>query len=149
MDTSLVESFSLDHTKVIAPFVRLAGRYEGPKGDVISKFDLRFLQPNKGAIPTSAMHTLEHLLAIYFRKEIDNVIDVSPMGCRTGFYFLCFGEAKPVIVMNALEKVLKKVISTREIPAANAIQCGNYLDHSLSGAIEYAKIALEGLRVLE
>ena len=30
-----VESFNLDHTKVVAPFVRLAGTMEGLNGDVI------------------------------------------------------------------------------------------------------------------
>jgi len=77
---------------VRAPYVRLASKYTGLNGDVVSKYDLRLLQPNEGAIPTSAMHTLEHLLAIYFREFLENVIDISPMGCRTGFYFLCFGS---------------------------------------------------------
>ena len=30
-----VESFNLDHTKVVAPFIRLAGTMEGLNGDVI------------------------------------------------------------------------------------------------------------------
>ena len=42
-----VESFNLDHTKVVAPFVRLAGTMEGLNGDVIKKYDIRFKQPNK------------------------------------------------------------------------------------------------------
>ncbi|EPB8250809.1 S-ribosylhomocysteine lyase, partial [Clostridium perfringens] len=42
-----VESFELDHTKVKAPYVRKAGIKIGPKGDIVSKFDLRFVQPNK------------------------------------------------------------------------------------------------------
>ena len=41
-----VESFELDHTKVKAPYVRKAGIKIGPKGDIVSKFDLRFVQPN-------------------------------------------------------------------------------------------------------
>lgn len=149
MDISLVESFSLDHTQVQAPFVRLAGRYRGPKGDVISKFDLRFVQPNQGAIPTGAMHTLEHLLAISFREEMEGVIDVSPMGCRTGFYFLVFGEVDSHAVLDAFKNVLEKVIAAKETPAATAVQCGNFQDHSLSGAIEYARKALDGLHVHE
>ena len=147
MDITSVESFSLDHTKVKAPYVRLAGRYTGPNGDLVSKFDLRFLQPNQGAIPTSAMHTLEHLLAIYFREFLDNVIDISPMGCRTGFYFLCFGELKTDIVEDVLRKSLNKVLTTVSIPAANEIQCGNFRDHSLVGAKAYAKIVLESLEI--
>lgn len=47
-----VESFTLDHTKVKAPYVRLITVEEGPKGDKISNYDLRLVQPNKNAIPT-------------------------------------------------------------------------------------------------
>lgn len=41
-----VESFNLDHTKVAAPYVRLAGLKEGKNGDVVHKYDIRFTQPN-------------------------------------------------------------------------------------------------------
>lgn len=60
-----VESFKLDHNKVKAPFVRKCCVLEGKMGDKVSKFDLRFLQPNKEAFGTAAMHGLEHLLATY------------------------------------------------------------------------------------
>jgi len=133
-----VESFSLDHTKVKAPFVRKCGAEKGVKGDSISKFDLRFLQPNEEEMPTSAIHSLEHLLAGFMREKIDNIIDISPMGCRTGFYMIAWGEVEVDTVIDALEYSLKKVIDEEEIPAANAIQCGNYRDHSLELAKEYA-----------
>ena len=41
-----VDSFNLDHTKVTAPFVRLASEKTGRKGDIVSKYDVRFCQPN-------------------------------------------------------------------------------------------------------
>lgn len=41
-----VESFELDHTKVKAPYVRLITVEKGQKGDQISNFDLRLVQPN-------------------------------------------------------------------------------------------------------
>ena len=56
-----------------------------PKGDQISNFDLRLVQPNKNAIPTGGLHTIEHLLAGLLRDRIDGYIDCSPFGCRTGF----------------------------------------------------------------
>lgn len=143
MKSFSVESFNLDHTKVIAPYVRLAGKISGPNGDVVCKYDLRFLQPNQGSIPTSAIHTLEHLLALYLREYIDSVIDLSPMGCRTGFYLLCFGELTTDTVLTALLKSLQKVMETKEVPAANEVQCGNYRDHSLFGARAYARMILE------
>ena len=42
-----VESFTLDHTAVKAPYVRLITVETGAKGDKISNFDLRFVQPNE------------------------------------------------------------------------------------------------------
>ena len=79
-----VDSFNLDHTKVIAPFVRLASEKTGRKGDIVSKYDVRFCQPNKEFMPTGAIHTLEHLVAEYIRDELPRiVIDFSPMGCRS------------------------------------------------------------------
>ena len=39
-----VESFNLDHTKVKAPYVRLADKKMGLNGDKILKYDVRFSQ---------------------------------------------------------------------------------------------------------
>ena len=138
-----VESFKLDHTKVKAPYVRKCCVLDGAKGDVVSKFDLRFLQPNSETFGTAAMHGLEHLLATYLRETLDNIIDLSPMGCRTGFYLILWGDVEPSIVKEGLEKALKMVLDANEIPAATAVECGNYKDLSLFGAKEYAKDALE------
>lgn len=134
-----VESFELDHRNVIAPYVRKAAIDTGKLGDIVSKFDLRLVQPNEAEIPTAAMHTLEHLLATYLRENLSGLIDISPMGCRTGFYLIMWGDRDPKEVRDALENSLQKVINTKEVPATNEIQCGNYRDHSLFAAIEYAK----------
>ena len=139
-----IESFELDHTKVKAPFVRKCGLQNGEKGDYISKFDLRFMQPNEEELPTGAIHTLEHLLAGYMREKMNNIIDISPMGCRTGFYLIAWGDRDEKEVVEALEYSLKKVLDTKEeeVPATNAVQCGNYRDHSLFAAKEYAKYVI-------
>lgn len=135
-----VESFELDHTKVVAPYIRRAGSYEGEKGDKITKFDIRFMQPNKEAMNMSGIHTLEHLLAVYLREEqlSEDVIDLSPMGCRTGFYLTVWGDKTVEDIEVPLINSLKKVLQTKEIPAANEVQCGNYKEHSLEEAIKYA-----------
>ena len=138
-----VESFELDHRKVKAPYVRKCCVLEGPNGDKVTKFDLRFLQPNVEAFGTAAMHGLEHLLAHILREKIEGIIDISPMGCRTGFYLSIFGDVSPETMKNALEDALKEVLEAKEIPAANEIQCGNYRDLSLFGAKEYAKKVLK------
>ena len=63
-----VESFDLDHTKVKAPYVRMCSVYTGEKGDVVTKFDVRFTQPNKAEMESDGLHTLEHLMATYLRE---------------------------------------------------------------------------------
>lgn len=142
-----VESFELDHTKVVAPYIRRAEIYEGEKGDKVTKFDLRFIQPNKDAMNMSGIHTLEHLLAVYLREEnLDkDIIDLSPMGCRTGFYLTMWGDKEVDDIKNPLVNSLKKVLDTKDIPAANEVQCGNFKEHSLEEAKEYAKSFIENI----
>ena len=137
-----VESFALDHTKVKAPFVRKCTVLTGEKGDKVTKFDIRFMQPNKEEMQSEGIHTLEHLLATYMRDDMDDIIDLSPMGCRTGFYMTAWGEDDVKTVIGAVENSLKKVLETEDVPAMNEVQCGNYRLHSLALAKEYAKNAL-------
>lgn len=139
-----VESFSLDHDAVIAPYVRIAGQETGDKGDVITKFDLRFVQPNEQEMPTGAVHTLEHLLAGYIRDYLTGVIDISPMGCRTGFYMVTWGEMTTQEVAVALTKVLQRVVDStwEDVQGRQRQECGNYRDHSLIGAQAYAQDVL-------
>jgi S-ribosylhomocysteine lyase len=137
-----VESFELDHRLVKAPYIRKCCVQTGEKGDHVTKFDVRFLQPNVEAFGTAAMHGLEHLLAHELREELQGVIDLSPMGCRTGFYLTMWGDREPAEVKRALEAALTRILDATEIPAANAVQCGNYRDLSLFGAKEYAKAVL-------
>ena len=89
-----VESFNLDHTKVDAPFIRLADRKELPQGDTLVKWDIRFKQPNVEHLEMPAVHSLEHMFAEHARNHADNVIDFGPMGCQTGFY-LCLLYTSP------------------------------------------------------
>lgn len=138
-----VESFELDHRKVKAPYIRKCCLLQGEQGDKVTKFDIRFLQPNKEAFGTAAMHGLEHLLAHELRGRLEGIIDLSPMGCRTGFYLSIWGDRDALEIKKALELSLKRILEAKEIPAANDIQCGNYRDLSLFGAKEYAKEALE------
>lgn len=138
-----VESFELDHRIVKAPYIRKCCVLNGEKGDKVTKFDIRFLQPNKEAFGTAAMHGLEHLLANFLRESLNGIIDLSPMGCRTGFYLSIWGDREASEIKVAVEEALKKVLDAREIPAVNEIQCGNYRDLSLFGAKEYSKLVLD------
>lgn len=153
--TTRVESFDLDHTKVRAPYVRLAGRKQGPRGDRISKWDLRLVQPNRAEVPTGPLHTIEHLLAGYLRDALSGsdteVIDASPMGCRTGFYLTLLGEPEADDVRSAFVDALGAVARhDGEIPGCSPERCGNWRDHSLPGARAWAADVLsEGVEVQE
>ena len=104
-----VESFDLDHTKVVAPYVRLAGTKKGVNGDVVTKYDIRLKQPNKAHMEMPALHSLEHLMADRIRNHSDDVVDLSPMGCQTGFYvsFLNYDDFEGVLTI--LEKTAQDV----------------------------------------
>ena len=141
-----VESFTLDHTKVKAPYVRLITVEEGPKGDKISNYDLRLVQPNKNAIPTGGLHTIEHLLASLLRDRLDGVIDCSPFGCRTGFHLIVWGEHSTTEVAKALKYSLEEIrepITWEDVPGTTIKTCGNYRDHSLFTAKEWCRDILE------
>lgn len=141
-----VESFTLDHTKVKAPYVRLIAVEEGPKGDKISNYDLRLVQPNKNAIPTGGLHTIEHLLASLLRDRLDGVIDCSPFGCRTGFHLIIWGEHSTTEVAKALKSSLEEIrdnITWKDVPGTTIKTCGNYRDHSLFSAKEWCRDILE------
>ena len=114
---------------------------------MITKFDIRFCQPNQEFMPTGAIHTLEHLSAEYIRDEMEGVIDFSPMGCRTGFYFTVWGDRNEEEIANHLLNVLDKVaVWDKPGPATTLEECGNYRDHDLEGAKKYAKKWCDGIR---
>lgn len=141
-----VESFTLDHTKVLAPYVRSIGTEKGPQGDIISNFDLRLIQPNMSAIPTAGIHTIEHLLASLLRDRLSGVIDCSPFGCRTGFHLIMWGKPTAHDVAVALKASLEEIVSSIEwsdVQGTTAVSCGNYVDHSLFSAKEVSKHVLE------
>ena len=134
-----VESFNLDHTKVAAPYVRLAGVTEGTNGDRIFKYDLRFCQPNQEHMEMPAIHSLEHMMAEFSRNHSNQVVDISPMGCQTGYYFALINHEDYEDVLLILEKTLNDVLEATEVPACNEVQCGWAASHSLEGAKEIAR----------
>lgn len=145
-----VESFTLDHTAVKAPYVRLISVEHGPKGDAISNFDLRFVQPNQNAIPTAGLHTIEHMLAGYLRDHLDGVIDCSPFGCRTGFHLIVWGTPDTAKVTHALKLSLEEILTAtwQDVQGTDIKSCGNYRDHSLFSAQEWCReILAQGISI--
>lgn len=140
----LLDSFKVDHTKMKAPAVRLAKKMVTPHGDRLAVFDLRFCIPNKDMLPPKGMHTFEHLFAGFMRNHLNSkdveIIDISPMGCRTGFYMSVIGEPAAEAVINAWQLACKDILAADEnsIPEANIYQCGSADYHSVPEAREIA-----------
>ena len=138
-----VESFNLDHTKVKAPYVRLACVTDGDFGDKIYKYDLRVCQPNQEHMEMPSLHSLEHLMAELSRNHSDKIVDSSPMGCQTGFYIALLNMGDYDEVLQLIENTLKDVLSATEVPACNVVQCGWAASHSLEGAQQIARGLLD------
>ena len=137
----LLDSFTVDHTIMPAPAVRRAKGMKTPSGDDITVFDLRFVKPNKDMLSSEGIHTLEHLFAGFIREHLNSknveIIDVSPMGCRTGFYMSVLGtpsEKKVAKAWKASMEDILKVEKKKDIPELNLYQCGTYKMHSLKDA---------------
>lgn len=134
-----VESFELDHNAVKAPYVRHCGVHKVGTDGVVNKFDIRFCQPNKESMKPEAMHSLEHLLAYNIRKHAAkynhfDIIDISPMGCQTGFYLVVSGNPTVEEIIDLMDATMKDALEITEVPAANEMQCGQAKLHDLEGA---------------
>jgi len=145
----LLDSFTVDHTIMPAPAVRKAKGMKTPSGDDITVFDLRFVKPNEEILSERGIHTLEHLFAGFMREHLNTknveIIDLSPMGCRTGFYMSLLGTPSEERVADAWEASMKDVLDVKEqkdIPELNIYQCGTYKMHSLDEAKEIASSIL-------
>ncbi len=141
----LLDSFTVDHTRMAAPAVRVAKTMQTPGGDTITVFDLRFCLPNKEILSERGIHTLEHLFAGFMRDHLNGdgveIIDISPMGCRTGFYMSLIGTPSEERVAAAWLAAMEDVLGVREqqeIPELNEYQCGTCAMHSLDEAREIA-----------
>ncbi|MGB0989960.1 S-ribosylhomocysteine lyase [Halarcobacter sp.] len=142
----LLDSFRVDHTIMPAPAVRVAKTMKSPSGDIITVFDLRFCVPNEKMLGEKGIHTLEHLFAGFIREHLNSdtveIIDVSPMGCRTGFYMSLLGAPTEEQVATAWKQAMEDVLnvqSQNDIPELNEFQCGTYKMHSLEEAKEIAQ----------
>jgi len=142
----LLDSFTVDHTIMNAPAVRVAKTMQSPSGDTITVFDLRFNKPNESMMGEKGIHTLEHLFAGFMRNHLNGkgveIIDLSPMGCRTGFYMSLLGTPSEEQVSQAWLASMNDVLNVErmeDIPELNEYQCGTYMMHSLEEAKEIAQ----------
>lgn len=129
-----VTSFGIDHD------VLLRGIYVSRKdtigNETVTTFDIRMKEPNREMVmDTSVMHTIEHLMATFFREHpvwAEKTIYIGPMGCRTGIYAIFKDELESTDVAKIIGESFDYMANFQgEIPAAKAVMCGNYLDHNL------------------
>lgn len=130
------ESFALDHDAVVAPYVRKAGEARLLSGGTVCKWDLRFTQPNTEHLEMNVIHSVEHMLATTLRTVTDAVIDISPMGCQTGFYVAVdadeLGEFEKFA--DVLSRGIERALTLDSVPGSSRIECGWAQSHSLEGA---------------
>lgn len=139
-----IASFTVNHDKLNK------GMYiSRVDGDVIT-YDIRMKKPNGGDyLSNGALHTFEHLFATYARNSelSEAVIYIGPMGCRTGFYLLLRDKVTPNKAIALVKESFAFIAGFEgEIPGSRREECGNYLEHDLSGA---KSVAGDMLRILQ
>lgn len=149
-----IASFTVDHTTLM-PGVYVSRQDRDEKtGAVITTFDMRITRPNlEPVMDTAAVHALEHLLATFLRNDSEwseRCVYVGPMGCRTGFYLLVFGEITPLEIAPALIRAFEQIVDFEgEIPGARPEACGNWHDADLNMAKWWASRYLKTLHTLD
>ena len=137
-----ITSFTIDHIK-LQPGLYVS-RKDRMAGQTVTTFDLRLTKPNdEPVMNTAEVHTIEHLAATYLRNDPDwqdKVLYFGPMGCRTGFYLLLWGDYCSRDVLELVKDCFRFVRDYRDdVPGASAKDCGNYLDMNLSMANYWGK----------
>lgn len=131
-----ITSFTIDHTKLM-PGIYIS-RVDG---DIVT-YDLRVCRPNHPPfMEVPAIHTIEHIFATLARNSAmsEDIIYFGPMGCRTGFYLLVRNPDHEAVIA-LIKQILAGIADWQdEIPGNSAVECGNYLEHDLPTAREYAR----------
>lgn len=143
-----IASFSVNHLS-LKPGVYVSRRDCDPNtGAVVTTFDIRLTAPNdEPVMNTAECHTIEHLGATFLRNHAEwasRIVYFGPMGCRTGFYLVVFGEVGSSEILPLVRELFEFVRDFEgEIPGAKPEECGNYLDQNLAMARWLASRYLE------
>ncbi len=134
-----IASFSVDHTQLLPGVYVSRSDEDATTGCITTTFDLRMTAPNREPVmDTAAVHAIEHLGATFLRNDAqwaDKVIYFGPMGCRTGFYLVLFGDYQPQDVADLVTRMFEFTRDfTGDIPGAKPEECGNYHDSDLAQA---------------
>lgn len=134
-----IASFTVNHL-TLEPGVYVSRVDRDPTTDaVVTTFDIRLTSPNREPVMNTAeVHTIEHLGATFLRNDgewKERVVYFGPMGCRTGFYLVMFGDVTSRDVLPLVTRLFEFVTRFEgDIPGAAPEACGNYLDQNLPTA---------------
>ena len=126
----IIQSFTIDHTHL------KPGIYVSREDKGFTTFDLRITEPNQEpAVAPSAMHSMEHLMATWFRNSRvkDDVVYVGPMGCLTGMYIIMTGTYTVHDMRQLTIECLEWILTQTEVPATEPLpmckwESARYLD---------------------
>lgn len=143
-----IASFSVDHNQLLPGVYVSRSDADSTTGCITTTFDLRMTAPNREPVmDTAAVHAIEHLGATFLRNDAewaDRVIYFGPMGCRTGFYLVLFGDYQPADVADLVTRLFTFARDFEgEIPGAKPEECGNYHDSDLNQAKWWARRYVE------
>ena len=143
-----ITSFTINHIK-LQPGVYVS-RKDTHNGVTITTFDLRMTSPNEEPVMNTAeVHTIEHLAATFLRNHAEfgsRIVYFGPMGCRTGFYLLLFGDYESRDIIPLMQEMFAFIRDYKgEVPGASPRDCGNYLDMNLPMANYLAKKYLDNV----
>lgn len=118
-----IASFSVDHL-LLEPGVYVS-RIDPRSGDRCCRHhvDLRLTTPNKEpVVNTAECHTIEHLGATFLRNHAEwsgRIVYFGPMGCRTGFYLVVFGEVTSEEILPLVRELFEFVADFEgDVPGA-------------------------------
>jgi len=132
-----IESFQVDHDKLLEGLY--ISRTDTISGATLTTYDIRMKRPNAGEyIMPSVAHTLEHLLATFFRNHDvfkDNVVYFGPMGCQTGMYLILGTPLTTKELSKYLCEAMEFVVNfDGELPGSKRIECGQFELHDMNDA---------------
>ena len=136
-----IASFTVDHLTLLPGLY--VSRKDRSGGVTVTTFDIRVTRPNfEPVMDMPAVHTVEHIGATFLRNSPAkaSIVYFGPMGCRTGFYLLVFGDKEAGDLLPLVKEMFTYIVQFEgEIPGAQAAACGNYLEQNLAMAQYYAK----------
>ncbi|AHH06443.1 Autoinducer-2 production protein luxS [Borrelia crocidurae DOU] len=132
-----ISSFTIDHTK-LQPGIYIS-RKDTFDNLTLTTVDIRMKTPNKEPVINNAeIHTIEHIGATLLRNNKvwgDKIIYFGPMGCRTGFYLILFGNYESKDLIDLISWLFNEITNFQgNVIGATEKECGNYQDHNLNMA---------------